>query len=757
MSQPAIFVFTTAYRPLIGGAEVAIEETIARLKDRYRFVIFTARMSRDLPAAEKDGETLIVRLGIGMPRIDKLVLPFAAFAYGLIYMRRYRPRLLWGIMVSYASIGAFFLKLVRPSLAFALTLQEGNWEWEPRWRTLGLSAIWWPVIFSRADKLVAISNFLLETARGKGFRGEGRVIPNGVDEREFKPASANQKGSIRKSFGVPPDAFIVFTASRLVKKNGVDVLIDAFAKLDPAIQEKSWLWIAGLGELESELKSRTAKLGIQTRVVFFGAKNRHELAELYRASDVFVRPSRAEGMGNVFIEALACGIPIVGTPVGGIRDIIVDGETGIYAKVDDPLSVARAVEKLITDRNLAERIAANGRAMALARFTWGRVARDYGELFENLSRTRLVIAAGLYPPEIGGPATYSQTLAENLPAYGIVPDVAPFRDVRRYPKLIRHLAYGWKIFRRARMADAVFAQDPVSVGLPAMLAAKLARRKFIVKITGDYAWEQGVQRFGVMQLLDDFLLARQRLPVRIFQAIERFVANRADRIITPSLYLKSVVERWGVDSKKIAMIYNAVRLPDLDSREILRSRFGLSGRIIVSAGRFVPWKGFSALIEIFPRLRADIPDLSMRIIGSGPDEARLKSMIADRGLENSVRLIGPMNHTEFLAYLKAADLFVLNTGYEGLPHAVLEALLAGTPVITTDAGGNSEVVRDGENGRLVRYNDREALTRSIIQAFSQKGQKKISLKRLANEFSQEAMMEKTMVLIKEIVAREYVA
>src|SRR3989338_1641940 len=118
---------------------------------------------------------------------------------------------------------------------------------------------------------------------------------------------------------------------------------------------------------------------------------------------------------------------------------------------------------------------------------------------------KLVIATPLYPPEIGGPATYSRLLEEGLPMKGIEVELVKFSEVRHLQKLIRHYVYYRRVLKAARGADAVLALDPVSVGLPAMWAAKRAKKPFVVKIVGDYAWEQGRQRFGVEAELDDFV------------------------------------------------------------------------------------------------------------------------------------------------------------------------------------------------------------------------------------------------------------
>ncbi len=107
---------------------------------------------------------------------------------------------------------------------------------------------------------------------------------------------------------------------------------------------------------------------------------------------------------------------------------------------------------------------------------------------------RLLIATPLYPPDVGGPATYAKILEETLPSRGIAVTVVSFGSVRHLPSGVRHLRYFLNVLSVARKADIVLALDPVSVGLPALLAVRLLRKRFAVKVVGDFAWEQYMQR-----------------------------------------------------------------------------------------------------------------------------------------------------------------------------------------------------------------------------------------------------------------------
>src|SRR3989338_3118004 len=110
---------------------------------------------------------------------------------------------------------------------------------------------------------------------------------------------------------------------------------------------------------------------------------------------------------------------------------------------------------------------------------------------------RVLIATGLYPPDIGGPATYTRFLERHLPKHGIGLDVAAFTVVRKYPKVIRHIIYFFTLMRKGRHADIIYALDTISVGVPALVASYLLGKTLYLRVPGDYAWEQGQQRFGI--------------------------------------------------------------------------------------------------------------------------------------------------------------------------------------------------------------------------------------------------------------------
>lgn len=316
---------------------------------------------------------------------------------------------------------------------------------------------------------------------------------------------------------------------------------------------------------------------------------------------------------------------------------------------------------------------------------------------------RILMATGLYPPEIGGPATYTKLLADNLPERGIEVTIIPFREVRAYPKFVRHIAYFFHVVRRARSVDVIFAQDPVSVGLPALLAAKLRRKPFIIRVAGDYAWEQAVQRFNVKDSIDEFQRYRYGWRIELLRRIEAFVVRSAELVITPSKYFKHLVEGWNTKHRtSVITIYNGIRIPEPCTQHPQK-------RTIISAGRMVPWKGFETLV----RLIADMSDWTLRIAGDGPHKQHIEERIREHGVEDRVELLGSISREELRDKLCSSSVFVLNSSFESFSFQLIESMAVGTPVVAADIGNLSEIVTHGENGLLVPADDKHALRQAI--------------------------------------------
>ncbi len=764
--KQGVVIFSTAYLPLLGGAELAIKEITDHISD-CDFFLITARMNSAFPRRERIGNVDVYRIGAGIPIFDKIISPFVGAFLARRLIKKNDILCFWSMMVTFTSGAPFVLKLfgLHKNIPLLLTLQEGDSSEHIRRSRFGLVGLSWRLALRWADRVQVISNYLGSMARDFGYQGEISVIPNGANLEKIK----NQKSKIKTT---NQNSKIVITTSRLVKKNGIDILIDAIAKAREQIPDIQ-CWILGDGPEKEILKLQARSYKLEAHVNFFGTIPYEKISDYLAQADVFVRPSRSEGLGSAFLDAMAAGLPIIGTPVGGIPDFLKDGETGLFARPDDADDLAEKIEHLLNDGALRQRLVENGKKLVEEHYDWHGIADRMYALFAKKNTLRVLIATGIYPPDIGGPATYSHTIADELSARGIKVAIVTYGDritnnqdtitkqipnskfqihriSRKLPKGIRHLFYFLSVLWNGMRADVVFAQQPVSEGVPAMLAATILRKKFVLKVVGDYAWEQGVQRFGVTDLLDDFLKKKYRFRVQALRKLESWTAKRADCVITVSHYLAGVVAQWGVPQKRIVVIANAVEIPaSLPIKEEARRMVGIAEneKIILSVGRLVPWKGFGALIESMTNVFANEPIIKLVIIGSGPEQLKLESRIMNDKLGDRIHLIGSLSHAEVLQYLRAADVFVLNTAYEGFSHLLIEAMAVGTPIVTTSAGGNREIVKNEENALVVNYNHQQEIAKAITrilresvlrQTLSENG------RRTAAQFTKKRMVGETL-------------
>ena len=380
MNKKRILIFSTAYYPFVGGAEVAIKEIVDRL-DNYEFEMVTALMDKKLLRKEQVGRVLVHRIGWGIPKLDKIYLAMCGHCFGLKLHKKNNYHGTWAMMASFGGFAALGFKL-KTKLPYLLTLQEGD-RIEYILNKVKLVRSRFNKIFTEADGLQAISTYLLNWGKEMGFKGKvSEIVPNGVDVSKFtKEFSTGEVQDMRKSFGFADDAKIVVTASRLVLKNGTADVIKAL-KLLP---ENICFYICGVGDLETSLKQLVIDLGLEKRVKFAGYKSHDELPLILKASDIFIRPSLSEGLGNSFLEAMASGLVTIGTEVGGIPDFLHDGVTGLVCLSENSENIAKVIKKA-SEMTLDEIKTMHENSMKVVneKYNWEYIAGRMNHIFQVL-------------------------------------------------------------------------------------------------------------------------------------------------------------------------------------------------------------------------------------------------------------------------------------------------------------------------------------------------------------------------------------
>ena len=333
---------------------------------------------------------------------------------------------------------------------------------------------------------------------------------------------------------------------------------------------------------------------------------------------------------------------------------------------------------------------------------------------------RVVVVSGIWPPDVGGPASHAPALADALVEAGhtvevvTTADLAP--DTQPYPvhwvardrlAPLRHLAVAREVRRAAQGADRVYATTMVR---RAALGAALGRRPLVVKLVADEAYERERRAGRFAGTLEEFQAERRGLRLRFLRATRTAALRRARCIVVPSAYLRQIAIGWGLDPSRIDVVPNpAPELPEHPTRDEARATLGIDGFALGVAGRLTAQKALGDTLEALAR----VPDVALLVLGDGPERAKLERRAGELGLADRVRFLGAGTRDDVIALFRAVDAALLTSAWENLPHTLLEALATGTPVIATAVGGIPEVVRDGENGLLVPPRDIAAIASAI--------------------------------------------
>jgi len=716
-----ILIISLAYHPFVGGAEVAIKEITDRLASDFDFDMITCNLDGRQKDFERLGNISVYRIGAG--KWSKYLFPWQAYRKALELQKKNNYSLVWAMMANQAGWAAKKFKNRFPAVKYLLTLQEGDSDFDIWLRTWFIRPLY-KNIYRRADYIQAISNFLANRAKKLGAKCPIEVVPNGVDSEWFTQMDYDDLFRLRKSqmFG----GHSILTTSRLVKKNGVEYLIRAMSNIDGRLN------ILGDGKLSRKLKRLSKELKIENKVQFLGFVNKEKILDSLIDASVFCRPSLSEGLGNSFLEAMAVKIPVIATPVGGIPDFLKDtgpDQTGWFCEVRNPHSIAEKINYVLDEKNQPEvkRVVENARRLVEEKYDWRKIASEMNTIFAQAinKQKNVLIATGIYPPDIGGPATIIGELKKSLEQndFGVkvitysdgafsVDDVVRIKKNRRFAKL----SYLFNLFRLSFSADIIYATDTYSVGYFAYLLKKLWRKPYIIRFAGDSAWETAFGNGWTTDYIVEFQKKTYSPKIEKMKARRAKILRSADKVIAVSNFMSEVAQAMGTDKSKIKVIYNSVDFENIKpiSRDELEKKFGLAheDKLIMTACRLTAWKGVDGLIKAIKGLRKVIP-VKLMVLGGGPEEGKLKGLAKELGVGQDVIFAGIINQDEVIGYLQNADVFILNTYYEGLSHTLLEAVKAKVPIIASNAGGNPEVIQSGANGILADYNDQAQIEEAI--------------------------------------------
>ena len=326
---------------------------------------------------------------------------------------------------------------------------------------------------------------------------------------------------------------------------------------------------------------------------------------------------------------------------------------------------------------------------------------------------KILITVGIFPPDIGGPASFVPKIAKLLQENGFevtiiclsnekIVDNESYkiiRILRNQNLMIRWIKTIFKMISNGRNADTIFVN-----GLPmeAYISNLFLRKKLIRKVVGDWAWERGRNKGIIDDSFDEFQKNKHNLHLEIAKFSRGWTATKADLVITPSVHLKNVVKNWGVSENNLKVIYNGTKIQSKITKkenEVLH---------FITVGRLAPWKNIDKIIQAMAILNEKGFNFIFNIVGSGPLNEKLKILVKELKLENKIFFLGQKNTEELNEIYLDSDIYIQASGYEGLPHVILEAINFNLSIISTPIGGTNEILLDGKNGWILRLKDEKA-------------------------------------------------
>ena len=377
------------FYPDIGGIQMTLLALSQQLQKMGVSVTVITRRTHDNPYFEVVNGLRIFRLDIPKSK-PKIIAAFQFIAGSLIILWKEKTR--YQVVHSHQLVTPTTIGLLAKTfLGKKLVLTPHTPSTAGAFRSLvykrpltGKPRIKW--MQKSADAVVAISEEIKRDLFRLGFPPKMvSYIPNGVDTERFSPIDEAMKRERRRELGIS-DGPVIICAGRLIPRKQIDVLIKAFSMLVPELPSTSILMVLGDGEERSRLEELAMSLDVSSQIHFMGSVL--DAHTYLQASDVFVIPSSIEGMPIILLEAMSCGLPSIGSKIGGIEDLIADGKTGIFVNSGDVADLKEKINSLIKDRQFALRLGQAARNEIVKNYSMETTARNHLDLYKCLLDTR---------------------------------------------------------------------------------------------------------------------------------------------------------------------------------------------------------------------------------------------------------------------------------------------------------------------------------------------------------------------------------
>jgi len=372
-----ILIINSEYPPLGGGAGNASAHIARALTGMgYEIAVITTRF-RGLPHREQSKGLTIYRIPALRQRLDRsgaleqFIFMISASFSALMLISNFKPDATLAFFGVPSGVVGLFLKLIY-KIPYIVSLRGGDVPGFRPYDFLFYHKLLAPllrVVWKNASVVVANSNGLRDLALTFDSRFDIPIIPNGVDLEAYEAKDRDESSPLLLSVG------------RVVYQKGFDLAMRALS----GIKDLEWKWhIAGDGPQMDTLKSLTQELGIADRVIFLGWQSQADLIKQYQRANLFLFPSRHEGMPNALLEAMASGLPVIASRIAGNEELVVDGETGTLVPSEDVDALRDAIRKLMTDVPLRQQMGLASRRRVEAYYSWENTAKQYALLLERI-------------------------------------------------------------------------------------------------------------------------------------------------------------------------------------------------------------------------------------------------------------------------------------------------------------------------------------------------------------------------------------
>ncbi len=297
---------------------------------------------------------------------------------------------------------------------------------------------------------------------------------------------------------------------------------------------------------------------------------------------------------------------------------------------------------------------------------------------------RILLATPIYLPQIGGPAQYEKNLEKGLKEMGIETEVTFYNNLKKYPKPLRFFLYSLNLFKKAQNIDIIYTFNLISCGLPTYLISRILRKRFMIRLGGDFLWERAVEEGRTKKGLREYYKERKSLKEKFFLSLLKKVLKEADKIVFTTNFQKKLYKKYfDITEEKTAIISNPFPKVKPTNSQLLIVKYQF-----LYAGRLIKLKNLDNLIEVFAKIiKMTSTPVTLKIIGEGPERNNLEIKIKNLGLENKVIIKDSLPHSELLKEIQKSYLCVLLSLTEISPNFALECIKLRKPLLLTKETG----------------------------------------------------------------------